>query len=246
METEVELSNFPVDSICSSQTESLNIIEPISNSEINPVMTKKQLKKKLKKDIIDAKKAYKKAKKASKDAERDLNYVNRIKNPNGTETLEVESCGVFIFRKRFESNSTLNGTNGNETERKVIYEFLLLTKPNGKFDFPKGHRHQDESPLDGAYRETAEETGISRDMIRHMNWEPHVETYYPFYKRFNAIVTKRLVMYFGLLSDNDVPVILTEHSKYEWRGYIPREKIQENTVDSVLTSFEKYLVIGMD
>jgi bis(5'-nucleosidyl)-tetraphosphatase len=54
------------------------------------------------------------------------------------------SAGLLVFRK------TESG-----------YEWLLLQKPNGRWEFPKGKVEPGETPLEAAIREAREETGVS-------------------------------------------------------------------------------------
>ncbi len=63
--------------------------------------------------------------------------------PPGARATEF-SAGLLVFRR---------------TDRG--YEWLLLQKPNGPWEFPKGKVEPGEAPLDAAVREAQEEAGLS-------------------------------------------------------------------------------------
>ena len=82
---------------------------------------------------------------------------------------KVHSAGFLMFKKISIS------------EKK--HQFLLLTKPEGEIDIPKGHLEKKETPKQAAIRELAEETGIKDNYIIEEDFI-FEDIYYPKYKRF--------------------------------------------------------------
>jgi 8-oxo-dGTP pyrophosphatase MutT (NUDIX family) len=135
---------------------------------------------------------------------------------------EVKSCGVLVVRG------------------KPIKSFLLMIHP-ARYDVPKGHVDNGESELECALRELREETGIGPEDI----WiDPDfrfTHQYQVRVRRFNfELREKTLVMFLGYLL-NDVPILLTEHTGYEWRDWNPPHRIQEQTIDPLLESVAEHL-----
>jgi 8-oxo-dGTP pyrophosphatase MutT (NUDIX family) len=231
MSDSVDNSTFPMDDLKNPDNEFKNTDNDFvpnetdlnleSNLVDQSVKSKSQQKKEYKQNVKKAKVAYGKAKADSRKAEQESNYLNKVIKPDGSITLEVESCGFLLIRK---SGKT--------------HEVLLMIQGN-RFDLPKGHRKEGEEQLEGAYRETEEETGISRTKFTKLNIKPFTEIYYPYYKRYESIVTKTLVIYFAELTDPDTKITLTEHNKYKWVPLTPGMSIQEKTIDPLIRYLEK-------
>jgi 8-oxo-dGTP pyrophosphatase MutT (NUDIX family) len=203
---DIKTSEFDIAEL-ESQINSIECVEPGEHAD-TPLSknAQKRLMKKSKKDN----------KKQNKPDDRSENYLKTTHNPDGTTTLEVESGGFLVLRK-FEEK----------------YQFLLMIQGN-RYDLPKGHRHEGEEQLAGAYRELEEETGITEADIIKLNIKPFIETYHPFYQRYKSVVTKHLVIYFGFLTNPNVKIRLTEHKNYKWIDYKSDLCVQEKTIDPLL------------
>jgi 8-oxo-dGTP pyrophosphatase MutT (NUDIX family) len=92
-------------------------------------------------------------------------------------TLTDHSCGVIPYR-------VLDGTR----------EFLLVQHTAGHWAFPKGHPKGDETPIDTARRELAEETGLTAVRLLEA---PAFEEAYVFTKRSGKRVEKTVTYYLG-------------------------------------------------
>lgn len=110
---------------------------------------------------------------------------------------KVKSCGVLCFRKAPE------------------LQFLLLKHPR-RWDIPKGHIEQNESEMECALRELAEETGIHKPQITIHPEFRFEDTYFPKYKRFGGQrIEKTLVMFLGEIKC-PLNIRTTEHLSYQW------------------------------
>ncbi|MEM7626839.1 MAG: NUDIX domain-containing protein [Planctomycetota bacterium] len=93
--------------------------------------------------------------------------------------------------------------------------FLLVQHHAGHWAFPKGHPEGDETPLDTARRELAEETGLSDVEL----WDaPAFEERYCFTKRSGRAVEKLVTYYLGrVTAAADAVVIQAEEVQaYAW------------------------------
>jgi bis(5'-nucleosidyl)-tetraphosphatase len=112
---------------------------------------------------------------------------------------EEVSCGVVVFRVDPGSGLRL---------------YLLLHYEEGHWDYPKGHVERDETTLETAKRETAEETGITE-----LDFVPTFqESMGYFYKREKATFHK--TVHFFLAKTGQSAVRLShEHVGSVWLGY---------------------------
>ena len=134
---------------------------------------------------------------------------------------QVKSCGVLVFRSF------------------PVWSFLLLGHPN-RYDLPKGHIINGESEQECALRELNEETGIELGNIRLDKNFRYSVNYCAKYKRFgDEIVEKTLVIFIGYI-DGLVNIKLSEHQEYEWFEWSPPHKIQEETIDPLLSEVENF------
>ena len=89
-------------------------------------------------------------------------------------------------------------------------KFLFLVHREGHLDFPKGHVEKGESLLEAALRETEEETGLGREMIRPIEGFRCVMEY-----EYSPGRAKRVVLFLAkVLSDN--VSVSKEHRGYKW------------------------------
>ena len=91
-------------------------------------------------------------------------------------SLPVETedrCGVIVYSKDVHGNMCV----------------LVVKGPSGKWSFPKGKRHEDETRYDAALRECKEETGLDlHQKISNFRVSLPYGTYYGFY--YDAIYTE--------------------------------------------------------
>ncbi len=104
------------------------------------------------------------------------------------------SAGAVIYRK---------------DNRKKVF-FLLLEKPNGEYDLPKGHIEEGESTIAAAKREILEETGLSVEFIPSFSFL----TKYFFYRK-NSRVLKRNRIFLAEVNSPKI-TISGEHKGYAW------------------------------
>ena len=78
-----------------------------------------------------------------------------------------------------------------------VREYLLVQHHAGHWAFPKGHPEADESPIQTAARELAEETGLAQaDLLE----APAFEEAYTFTKRSGTQVRKLVTYFLGQVS----------------------------------------------
>ena len=90
------------------------------------------------------------------------------------------SCGVIPIRTR-------DG----------VREYLLVQHRAGHWSFPKGHPEGDETPLETARRELAEETGLKDAELTET---PAFDERYIFTKRSGKVVEKSVTYYVGRIA----------------------------------------------
>jgi len=83
---------------------------------------------------------------------------------------------------------------------------LVLRKPNGKWDLPKGHVEDNETFLAGAVRECLEETGFSPD---------NTLTVYP-YHHISIPSVKWLKFFLATVAEEVEPILSDEHDYFDW------------------------------
>lgn len=92
--------------------------------------------------------------------------------------------------------------------------FLLLIRPNGGYDLPKGHIEEGESDYEAARREIREETGLRPDFLPHFS----MVTEYSFKERGHT--AHKTVRFFIAKADPKQKVRIShEHASYKWLGY---------------------------
>ena len=136
---------------------------------------------------------------------------------------ELKSCGVLVTRGR------------------PLSEFLLMKHPT-RWDLPKGHVDPGETEIQCALRELEEETGIAAADIE-------LDADFRFTTRYSVVSQKRtggepwpktLVIFLGRLK-RDVEIVTTEHGSYAWFPWRPPHRIQEQTIDPLLSAVEEHL-----
>lgn len=106
----------------------------------------------------------------------------------------------------------------------VVYtaggEFLMLERrrPPGYWQSVTGSLEWGEMPDDAARREVTEETGITRGLLRNLQWTQVYDILPSFGKKYAPGVTRNLEHAFALKLLDRVPVTLspTEHAQYRW------------------------------
>ena len=107
------------------------------------------------------------------------------------------SCGVVPFRRL-----------GNTVE------YLLVQHQAGHWSFPKGHPEGDESAVETARRELAEETGIDQVTLIE---KPAFTESYTFTKRSGKQVLKRVTYFLGEVNrEAGVTVQAKEIADHQW------------------------------
>jgi len=108
-------------------------------------------------------------------------------------TIFEYSAGAFVYRR---------------TKGGIL--LLVLKKPNGEYDMPKGHIEKDENAEEAATREIFEETGLS------VKFDPFFSesTKYFFYKDKHRIAKQ--VKFFLAETKEEKVRISDEHAGYEW------------------------------
>jgi 8-oxo-dGTP pyrophosphatase MutT (NUDIX family) len=91
--------------------------------------------------------------------------------------------------------------------------FLLVQHVAGHWAFPKGHPEEDETPIEAALRELAEETGITQVDLTEA---PAFEEHYEFTKRSGKRVMKTVLHYVGHVTNDHVVLQDGELSAYAW------------------------------
>ena len=103
--------------------------------------------------------------------------------------------------------------------KKEDYEFLLLKRipEKGEFWQPVTGALEEETKLEGAYREVLEETGIEKEMVTRVLEEIHT---FKFQATSNLV--KEHVFGFEVLPQAEVSIhknIYPEHSEFVWVNY---------------------------
>lgn len=113
--------------------------------------------------------------------------------------------------------------------QKPTEKLLILEKPNGKFDLPKGHVEIAESFLQGAIRECYEETGLTN-----IRFNPNI-----FVDHANEISYMRF--FFGETPSHKIS--LTEHKSYYWLDPIVGINLLTNPLQLIAKDlYQKYLI----
>ena len=113
------------------------------------------------------------------------------------------SAGIIIFRK----------------EKNKI-KFLLLEKPSGLFEFPKGLIEKSEDPKNTALREAKEEAGIKKIKII----DDFKETVKYVYNFKGKRIFKIVVFYLGKTREKQIKVSF-EHLGGNWYEFEKAEKL---------------------
>ena len=92
-------------------------------------------------------------------------------------------------------------------------EFLVVQHRGGHWGFPKGHPEGDETPVETARRELAEETGLTQCEIIE---DEHFEEHYYFTKRSGKRVHKTVVYFIGMVQGGTVTPQAAELLDYFW------------------------------
>jgi 8-oxo-dGTP pyrophosphatase MutT (NUDIX family) len=93
--------------------------------------------------------------------------------------------------------------------------FLILHQMHGHWSFPKGHRENDETPIQTALRELEEETGIKEIDLGKL---PNINGQY--YFELDGKNYDKTVEYFIAFTKNDKVVIQeSEIQNYKWATY---------------------------
>ncbi|MCS7313243.1 MAG: NUDIX domain-containing protein, partial [Acidobacteria bacterium] len=97
------------------------------------------------------------------------------------------------------------------------FEWLLLQKPNGRWEFPKGKVEIGEAPLDAAIREAREEVGLSDLHVIEGFMHPVRYTYRDRWRRPPEVVTVDKTVVFYLAETHETTVRLSrEHRSARW------------------------------
>lgn len=135
--------------------------------------------------------------------------------------VEVKSCGIFVWRKT------------------PVKSFLLM-QHTSRLDIPKGHVDSGETELQCAIRELWEETAIQQQNLQIDPGFCYRLQYMVKKDRYgNVPRLKELVVFLAELIE-PVSIKLTEHIGYEWMPWNPPHKIQEQTIDPLLSAVEAY------
>jgi 8-oxo-dGTP pyrophosphatase MutT (NUDIX family) len=133
----------------------------------------------------------------------------------------VRSCGFLIYRGR------------------PVREFLLMRHPT-RWDLPKGHVDPGETDYQCALRELREETGIPEDAI---DTDPEFRFTHRYQVRAPGApggkALKTLVIFLAELL-RDVPIETAEHGSFSWLPWRPPHRIQEQTVDPLLSAVDRH------
>jgi 8-oxo-dGTP pyrophosphatase MutT (NUDIX family) len=133
-----------------------------------------------------------------------------------------KSCGFLILRGE------------------PVREFLLM-RHKDRWDIPKGHVDPGESEMECALRELWEETGLSADAIQPIDGFRFTLQYPVNSKRTGRIEDKTLVVFLAQLRRDDAPIKPTEHPDYRWFSWQPPHRIQEKTIDPLLTAVDAFI-----
>ena len=125
--------------------------------------------------------------------------------------------------------------------REPCLSFLLLRHPD-RWDLPKGHVDPGETPLEAAFRELEEETGIMAGQISIVEgFEFQLSYPAPDRQQPSKMARKSLVIYLAWL-ETPAEVQVSEHDSYCWFDWDPPHRIQQQTIDPLLCYAEAFLV----
>lgn len=134
----------------------------------------------------------------------------------------LTSCGVLVLR-------------GDP-----IDSFLLMVHCD-RLDLPKGHVDPGETNIQCALRELEEETSIRPEDIEIDPDFVFKTTYEVRRKKYNhRPIPKTTYIYLGRLT-NEVQVKLTEHEGFVWACWEPPHRIQENTINGLMSQAEAFV-----
>jgi bis(5'-nucleosidyl)-tetraphosphatase len=133
------------------------------------------------------------------------------------------SCGFLILR----------GT--------PVDSFLLMKHP-ARWDLPKGHVDPGETELQCALRELFEETSIREDDIKVDPEFVFENKYLVNQKRYGGkgLIEKTLKIFLGHLV-RPVEIMVTEHDGFKWFDWKPPHRIQDWTIDPLLSAVNEHL-----
>lgn len=119
-------------------------------------------------------------------------------------------------------------------------QFLLMRHPD-RWDLPKGHAEPNETLVETALRETAEEAAIEPDQIT-LDADFCFQLTYPVsYRETGSRVFHKTVSYFLGYLPQPVSVRCSEHSSSRWFDWSPPHRIQAQTIDPLLAAVEQHL-----
>ncbi len=133
------------------------------------------------------------------------------------------SCGFLILR----------GT--------PVDSFLLMKHP-ARWDLPKGHVDPGETELQCALRELFEETSIREEDIKVDPEFVFENKYLVNQKRYGGkgLIEKTLKIFLGHLV-RPVEIMVTEHDGFKWFDWKPPHRIQDWTIDPLLSAVNEHL-----
>ncbi|MBL8820037.1 MAG: NUDIX domain-containing protein [Planctomyces sp.] len=133
------------------------------------------------------------------------------------------SCGFLILR-------------GNPVD-----SFLLMKHP-ARWDLPKGHVDPGETELQCALRELFEETSIREEDIKVDPAFVFENKYLVNQKRYGGkgLIEKTLKIFLGHLV-RPVEIMVTEHDGFKWFDWKPPHRIQDWTIDPLLSAVNEHL-----
>jgi len=135
---------------------------------------------------------------------------------------KLKSCGFIVTR-------------GNP-----LQEFLLMIHKD-RLDLPKGHVDGNETEIECALRELAEETAIRKEDIEIDPEFRFATTYQVRPKKFKGEICEKTIIIYHAYLVRDVAIQVTEHPDYEWRPWDPPHRIQPETIDPLLERLERHL-----
>lgn len=142
------------------------------------------------------------------------------KQTNHRAQPDLHSCGFLVLR--------LN---------EMGWQFLLMRHAD-RWDLPKGLCELGETPLQTAFRELEEETGISESMVQVIQDFEYTHRY-----RVTGFdgqpANKQLTIFVGIIS-GDPQIALTEHLSYRWFDWRPPHQIEPKNVDQVLAALDNF------
>ena len=125
-----------------------------------------------------------------------------------------KSCGVLIKK---------NG------------KYLFLKSIRDHWNIPKGRIVDGESETEAALREVLEETGLIKIKLSDHRYETE---YYS--SRFDVL--KTVVVFLGILADEQQVVLSKDHKEFEWVGYDKAVELvkETNAKDATLKALEEF------